>query len=349
MAAAPPQTISELVRELPREQSASALHLHAQALVAQGRMAGAIAACKALLAHANTQARARATLADAHARAPAESGAARLFSPLALDEFFATVDALKLHVVPQGQPVVREGEAGSSMFAISEGTVEVLRQVPGAEVQRVAEMAEGDFFGEIALLSEAPRLATVRAAVPSVFLELGRAEVRAIAARHPNVAAVVQAFYRERLLLNVLRSNRVLATLPDAQKKDVARSFQLRVVDAGHVFMHQGDAGDGLYVLLRGRALPFHARAGGGETKHPDMGEGEVFGEISLLLGKPVTASVRAQTQCTVLFLPRADFERVLKAHPALRTELMQMGFERLQRAARVLSDRFSHHAGTLV
>lgn len=147
----------------------------------------------------------------------------------------------------------------------------------------------------------------------------------------------------QRLLSNVLDSNPLFEALPQALKDEVRRAFVLREAKPGELFLELGDKGDGLYILVRGRCLPFHPRVDGGETKHPEMKEGDVFGEISLLLGKKVTASVRALTSCTVLFLPREDFDRIVRANPAFRSELVQMGFERLQRAAKQLSNRLGH------
>jgi CRP/FNR family cyclic AMP-dependent transcriptional regulator len=61
-----------------------------------------------------------------------------------------------------GDEIVREGEDGSCMFVIQAGKVEVVHGANG-DVQRLAVLGEGDFFGEMALFGEAQRSATVRA------------------------------------------------------------------------------------------------------------------------------------------------------------------------------------------
>lgn len=63
---------------------------------------------------------------------------------------------------PDGEEIVREGEIGRCMYVIQCGRVEVVRGAGGA-VQRLAELGEGDFFGEMALFGAAERSATVRA------------------------------------------------------------------------------------------------------------------------------------------------------------------------------------------
>jgi CRP-like cAMP-binding protein len=65
-----------------------------------------------------------------------------------------------------------------------------------------------------------------------------------------------------------------------------------------------------------------------------------VFGEISLLLGKPVSATVRAEEGTVVLRLEREAFERLILSQPGMRGALTRVGTERLQRTAKLLSGR---------
>src|SRR5439155_17181530 len=71
----------------------------------------------------------------------------------------------RLEVYDPGQVIVREGDPvneHSKFYLIRRGTVEVLRTIDGAQ-QKVAEMGPGRYFGEVALLMDQPRNATVRA------------------------------------------------------------------------------------------------------------------------------------------------------------------------------------------
>ncbi len=63
--------------------------------------------------------------------------------------------------IPEGREIVREGEYGREFFVLMEGTVEVRR---GG--RRLATLGAGDFFGEIALVSNVPRTAAVKTASP---------------------------------------------------------------------------------------------------------------------------------------------------------------------------------------
>jgi CRP-like cAMP-binding protein len=82
---------------------------------------------------------------------------------------------------------MREGDSGVGAFVIRSGRVEVL-QKRGGETVKLAELGPGDFFGEMALLDEFPRSATVRALEPTTVLGLTRWHFRGILESHPQVA-----------------------------------------------------------------------------------------------------------------------------------------------------------------
>ncbi len=80
-----------------------------------------------------------------------------------------------------GEVIVREGEQGLGAYMIRSGRVEVVR-APGGQEERIATLGPGEVFGELALLTDAPRSATVRAVEPTTCLVLTawnfRAELR---------------------------------------------------------------------------------------------------------------------------------------------------------------------------
>ena len=65
-------------------------------------------------------------------------------------------------VYGDGDTIIRQGDAGSAMYVIQEGEVEVIRSCQGYTVQ-LAVLGEGDIFGELSLFGDAKRSATVRA------------------------------------------------------------------------------------------------------------------------------------------------------------------------------------------
>ena len=86
-----------------------------------------------------------------------------------------------------GDAIVSEGEAGIGLYAIVSGEVEVLQKVGGAE-QRLRTMGAGEVFGEMALLLDRPRTASVRATKPTECLAVSSISFREALDRSPDMA-----------------------------------------------------------------------------------------------------------------------------------------------------------------
>lgn len=343
-----------------REEAIAAYEALARAWAQGSQMLRAIVVCKELLRLAPGHTRTQAFIANLYARYPVQpqEGAADqvsaelellperedpvavpVFSMLCREAFVALLEAVDVRLYGVGQPVTREGDPGASMFFMVEGRGDVMRLLEGRGPQE-GPVGEGGVFGEMSLITEGPRFSTVMPSVPSVLLELSRARLTELSRQHPLVERVVQAFCRKRAADNLLRTNPIFSPLRFEQRRALAREFQLQRVVAGATLLTAGQMGDALYLLLRGRCTPYHVHPDGHETPFPVLREGDVFGEISLLLNKPVTAMVRADVPCVLLRLERSAFVRHIDSQPGMRDALMQIGTERLQRSARLLEDR---------
>ena len=93
-----------------------------------------------------------------------------------------------------GDEIVREGQAGREMYVIARGTVEAV-DAAGAVLR---EMHAGDFFGEVALVTDVPRTATVRAVTSADLYVLDRAMYERVAAHYPAVAEALAEAARQR-------------------------------------------------------------------------------------------------------------------------------------------------------
>ena len=87
----------------------------------------------------------------------------------------------------RGQEIVRQGDTGVGAFIIRSGKVEVVQDHAGA-AEKIAELGAGDVFGEMALLDEFPRSATVRTLEPTTCLGITRWHFKGILESHPEIA-----------------------------------------------------------------------------------------------------------------------------------------------------------------
>lgn len=262
---------------------------------------------------------------------------APLFSELPREMFVALLRDVAMRVCVEGEALVREGDPAHSMYVLAQGHVKVVRGHGTPQERTVAEMAEGTCFGEIGLLADVPRLASVVAVGECVVLEVTRDLLVGLGARFPGLEEILQRFYRERLLANLLRSSPLFSSFAEPALLALADRFALRKAAAEELLVKEGEPGEALFVLLRGRCEPFHEGADGQRHPYPTMVEGAVFGEIALLRDGRASASVRTATECLLLALDRESFRSQVLANEDARKKLEALRDQRLQRTVELL------------
>lgn len=100
---------------------------------------------------------------------------------------------------PANRRVIVQGDPGDRFYIIVRGKVDVVRHEPGLAEQRTATLYDGDYFGEVALLKDVPRTATVWTRAPCIFLTLERADFLALLARAPALHQSLVRHYLERI------------------------------------------------------------------------------------------------------------------------------------------------------
>jgi cAMP-dependent protein kinase regulator len=217
--------------------------------------------------------------------------------------------------------------------------VRVERRVPSGYPKFIAEMKEGDFFGEMSLVAQCARFATVVAVTECELLKLNRKNLEETVSEHPGVGDVVQRFHKQRLVANISRASALFAKLPPDTQSALGDLFRIEPHAPRTMLLEEGKGGgEGLFFLLRGKCDVFHRRDDGSEDAYPPLAEGDVFGEVSLLQGGPVTASVRTATPSVVLRLQRQWVDQILLAHPPVRDVIYELASRRLERTQEVLA-----------
>jgi CRP-like cAMP-binding protein len=250
-----------------------------------------------------------------------------LFSELSANAFASILQRLQLRRVPAGSVVVAEGDPGASFFVVASGEVRVTKQKGDAAIE-LARLHEGAIFGEMALVSSAPRSATVTAVKDTDLLEFDKEALVAAQGEVATLAVALDKFTRERLLNNLLATSPIFAPLDRAQRLDLVRRFSAHDVPAGVSILREGEPGRGLFIVLSGE-VDVSKIDGDAKVLLATLKPGDIFGEISLLHDEPVSASVSAARACTVLVLEKATFTKLVSAFPAIREYLSQLGDDR--------------------
>jgi len=123
---------------------------------------------------------------------------------------------------------------------------------------------------------------------------------------------------------------RLLQALPAEEMIKLIPRMKSGLFRKGEAVFRQGEEGDRLYFILRGR-VEIEREEGGQKKSIAELGDGEVFGEMALLIDEPRTATVRAVSDVRVLVLLRSDFRELLKESPVLQDAARELAGARLQ------------------
>jgi CRP-like cAMP-binding protein len=120
----------------------------------------------------------------------------------------------------------------------------------------------------------------------------------------------------------LLESVPVLSTLSPEIRTQIADRSKIAEYGAGEFIVRQGDQGDSLYIIRTGSCGVYITKDEKQENKIATINSGEFFGEMSLLTGEPITATVRAMVDTTVIVIDKANFSIILNDNPAISVEL---------------------------
>ena len=253
---------------------------------------------------------------------------AALFAGLGEEDLKVISDRMRPERHAKATDVVTQGEAGTTFYLIESGTVEVwVRAEDGSETMEV-ELGKGDYFGERALLADAPRAATCRCSTEVQVLALDRDDFDLLVARRFGVAeALNEAIQRAELLMGMPLFSEVRAP----QVKLLAAKLNSESFSAGTGIIRQGDSGDKFYLVKSGTVeIRRHAEGAEEESVVGRLGPGEYFGEIALLMDVPRTASVTAQTDVELLSLDAASFDEMVSDYLQSSRSLEQVSTRRM-------------------
>jgi CRP-like cAMP-binding protein/Fe-S-cluster-containing hydrogenase component 2/thioredoxin reductase len=236
----------------------------------------------------------------------------REVSPLQLRELMLDSSA---QAFGADETIFARNEPGSSLFAIAQGSV--LVEVDANDPSKVVPIGQGSIFGEVGLISGRRRGATIRAAEPTVCVELSRNAALKLMATAPGAARAINRISIERQLLQMFGSG-----LTPEDIAELVEAAEVKHVRAGEVVIEEGAGDKEIYVIRRG-SMVVEKDIGGKPVFLSYLPAGSYFGEMAVIDGSTRTATVKASIKSEVIRLPGDAFVALLERKPKLREKAL--------------------------
>jgi CRP-like cAMP-binding protein len=238
-----------------------------------------------------------------------------LFKHMRVDLLEGVVAQLRRMVVPEGADVTTQGaHDDGGFYVVDRGRLAVL--LDGFAVN---ELFRGDSFGELALLRDRPRAATVRALTAVELLALERdAFLTAVAGGDVELSgtrAGTDAGAEDPV--DALAGTALLQGAGRRAVAELARHATAREVEPGDAIVTEGEVDDRFYVLLSGRAQVIVSG-----DRRVELLPGDGFGEIAVLHRVPRSATVLAEEACRLLAVPGDQLRIAVATRGGLVAEL---------------------------
>lgn len=222
-----------------------------------------------------------------------------LFRNLDVEQKDDIINAMFEKKVFKGDIVIRQGDSGDNFYIVDSGHFDILVN----DVKK-GEIGVGSSFGELALMYNTPRAATIIATNDSELWAVDRITFRK--------TIILHNYRKRRMYESFLRSVPLLQTLGPIEISKLADCLEPISFKPGDTVVKQGDSGDSFYIVVNGEANVIIVSSDGRHEKEVNrLGSGDYFGEMALLNRVPRAATVIAVTDLDCVSLDANVFTRL--------------------------------------
>ena len=209
-------------------------------------------------------------------------------------KFGQIADVMQYSTFEKNARVIKQGEAGDFLYMIQSGSVVITKDSVRGSTE-LARLKAGQSFGELALLSNAPRAATITALEPLAVYTIDKATFN-------SVLGDLADAEMESMGIEILRKVKLLQGLNDKQLAIIAKHLTKMEYDDGEIIIQQGDEGDTFYMIADGavNVTVNHAQVA-------KLSVGAYFGELALMNDDRRNATISALGTVTCLTLGREE------------------------------------------
>ncbi|CAG8651210.1 33600_t:CDS:2, partial [Racocetra persica] len=227
-----------------------------------------------------------------------------LFKNLDEEQYKDVIDAMVEKRVDKNEEIISQGGIGDFFYVVETGTFDVYVTKNGSAPELVHHYEAGGSFGELALMYNAPRAATVVTTSDAVLWALDRVTFRRILMENTS--------RKRRMYESFLEEVPILISLEPYERHKIADALESLYYEDNQLVIKQGDIGNSFYLIESGEARVTKVDEDGVEHELPGLNKGDYFGELALLNNKPRAVNIRAKGRLKVATLGKKAFVRLL-------------------------------------
>jgi CRP-like cAMP-binding protein len=228
-----------------------------------------------------------------------------MFSKLSDTDKSNIADSMSCEPYDKGEKVITQGEVGEKCYVVEKGKLDITIKNDGSKKgESVGSLTVGDTFGELALLFDAPRAASITCSTSVTLWAVTRSIFREI------VAKTASSTLSSRC--NFLQSVPAFVTLDPVKIAKLGSALSEESFQAGDCIINQGEIGDKFYILESGDCEVLLAVEENDPVQVSTLQVGDWFGEMALLNDAPRVATVRAVSAVKVLSLSASQWHSLL-------------------------------------
>jgi len=220
------------------------------------------------------------------------------------------VSAMQPQTFRKGDWVMHQGDQGDYFYIVEEGEVafHVREGFPAGcaseNFPQVGTGSKGSSFGELALLYNTPRAASIRALVPLRLYRIDQLTFRSLV-----MSQQVQDRFN---LISLVENLQVFQDLDAANLRKLVDAFTIVEFGEGERVVNKGDHGDIFYIVRSGGVKIDSIGHGSSKFQDQILGEGDSFGERALITGETRAANVTAVAKSTLLAISKLVLENII-------------------------------------
>lgn len=234
-----------------------------------------------------------------------------LFSGLTTLQLRETMLESDIQVPTTGEYIFRKNDYTNSFYSIVAGSVYI--EIDDDDPEKVIELQQGQFFGEMSLLSGRRRSATIRAASNCILIETPRRLMNKLIESVESVKRTIDEAFIVRTL-----QTRFAQNTPTEDLMKVAKTAKLISYKAGEELFHEGDEAESFHVIRKG-SVTISRQIGEHEVVMSYLPAGNYVGEMGLMGKSRRSATVRAATSTETIELDADAFNFLLEHDPVLK------------------------------